>query len=192
MSAKSVSFNPRWRYALLCASAVLVFGGCGSQGEIRQYTVEPENERIITSDVLKDEFGAIPFEWDAPKSWTLARNDQFSKVAWEVGPKVDGGRITVSAVSMGMGLASQVSRWRGQIGIEQSDQDDPMAGTEQIELVGGSATYIDLVGEEQSIQGMMFPLEDKLWVFKFRGSNSVAEEQKERFRKFCESVKVPG
>ena len=116
------------RHVALCAVAVVALAGCGSPGEIRQYTVEPENERIVTSDVLKDEFGAIPFEWEAPESWTLARNDQFSKVAWEVGPKVDGGRITVSAVSMGMGLSSQVSHWRGQIGLEQSDQDDPMAG----------------------------------------------------------------
>lgn len=174
-----------------CVLAILLFVGCGHQAEIRQYVVKPESERIITSDVLKDEFGAIPFEWDAPKSWTLARNDQFSKVAWELGPKVDGGRVTVSDVSMGMGLASQLTRWRGQIGLEQSEDDDPMADTEELELDGGTATYVDLKGEEQSIIGMMFPHEGKLWVFKFRGSNAVAKEEKKRFRKFCESVKIP-
>lgn len=178
-----------WKCSLLVA---LFCVGCGPRAEIRQYTVEPENERIITSDVLKDEFGAIPFEWDAPKSWTVARNDQFSKVAWEVGTDVDNGRITVSDVSMGMGLESQLTRWRGQIGMEQAEGDDPMKDTEQLKLDGGTATYVDFKGEEQSILGMMFPHEGKLWVFKFRGSNAVTQEQKERFRKFCESVKIPG
>lgn len=167
------------------------FVGCKPESAIREYTVKAENDRIVTSELLKSEFGAVPFEWKAPKSWAVGQNDQFSKFAWEVGTKSDPARVTVSAVSMGMGLMSQLTRWRGQIGIEPAEGADPMAGTEQFDLGGTSATMIDFKGEEQTIMGMMFSLDEKLWVFKFRGSNSVADKQRERFRKFCESVKIP-
>lgn len=165
--------------------------GCAPEGEIRQYVVDAESDRIVTSDLLKSEFGTIPFEWDTPESWTVADNDQFSKVAWEVGSKPDVGRITVSDVDMGMGLMSQLTRWRGQVGIELPESADPMTGTEQLKLDGTTATYIDFQGTEQSILGMMFAWNEKLWVFKFRGSNAVTNLEKERFREFCESVKVP-
>lgn len=170
---------------------MLLFVGCAPEGEIRQYTVDVETERIVTSELLKSEFGAIPFQWKTPESWVIAANDQFSKVAWEVGNKADTGRITVSDVSMGMGLMSQLTRWRGQVGIELTESADPMTGTEQLKLNETTATYIDFQGDEQSILGMMFTFNEKLWVFKFRGSNSVTEPEKERFREFCESVEIP-
>ena len=188
-AASSISFRLKLVACAVCGLAVV---GCGNQGEIRQYTIPPEREDVITSEVLKDEFGAIPFEWEAPQDWTLAQNDQFSKVAWEVGDSVESGRITVSDVSMGMGLVSQLTRWRGQIGMEQKEGEDPMADTEQLKLGDTTATYVNFAGEEQSIIGMMFPYGGKLWVFKFRGSNAVAEEQRKTFRQFCESVKISG
>lgn len=192
MSFRVLNRNDHFRLApvlgLLLAST---FVGCKPQSAIRQYTVKAESERIVTSDLLKSEFGAVPFQWQAPKSWTVAENDQFSKFAWEVGTKADSARVTVSAVSMGMGLMSQLTRWRGQIGISAAEGDDPMSGTEQLDLGGTTATFIDFKGEEQTILGMMFSLEEKLWVFKFRGSNAVADKQRERFRKFCESVEIP-
>ena len=109
-----------------------------------------------------------------------------------MGDSINNGRITVSDVSLGMGLASQLTRWRGQIGIEQDEGDDPMDGTKQVKLGDVTATYVNFEGEEQSIHGMMFPHDGKLWVFKFRGGNAIAQEQKKNFRQFCESVKISG
>lgn len=171
--------------------ALLLFSGCQRTEEIREYVVPIENERIFTSDLLKDQFGAIPFEWKTPDTWAIADNDQFSKVAWQVGPKNDPARITLSDLPIAAGLVPQLTRWRGQIGIELGPKDDPMAGTESIKLSGGNGTYVDFQGEEASILGLLLPQGDKLWIFKFRGNNEVAEEQRASFREFCESVKIP-
>ena len=171
-------------------SLFLLLSGCAPEGEIRQYTVDAETERIVTSDLLKSEFPMIPFEWEAPKSWQLVPNDQFSKVAWEVGAKPDTGRITVSDVSLDSGLIAQLSRWRRQVGIELAESDDPMTGTQQIRIDGQTATRFDLQGAEKSIFGIMFAMDGKLWVLLLRGSNAIVKQEKERFLKFCESVKI--
>jgi hypothetical protein len=133
----------------------------------------------------------IPFTWEVPDLWKLAGNDQFSKVAWTVGSTEDQARITISDLPVAAGLVPQISRWRGQIGITLAANDDPMQGTETVKLDGGSGTYVAFTGEEETILGLMVPLGDNLWIFKYRSSNAVADQQKERFRKFCESAKIP-
>lgn len=175
---------------LFSLTASMLVTGCQPNGEIREYVVPVENEKIFTSDLLKDQFGVIPFEWDAPKSWAVADNDQFSKIAWQVGPKGNEARITLSDLPIAAGLVPQLTRWRGQIGIELGSKDDPMAGSEVLKLGETSATFVDLKGTESTILGLLIPLENKLWIFKFRGNNQVADEHRERFRNFCESVRA--
>ena len=176
---------------VLSATFALLFAGCSSDDGIREYVVEPDNDRIFTSDVLKDEFGSIPFEWDVPESWALAENDQFSKIAWHTGSEGQEARITLSDLPIEAGLVPQLTRWRRQIAIEQSPQDNPLENTERLELDGAAATYVDFKGPEATILGLLVPLENKLWVLKFRGNNTLADEQRATFRQFCESMKVP-
>ncbi len=170
---------------------MLLLAGCQGAEDSREYVVPIENEKIYTSDLLKDQFGAIPFDWKTPDTWVIADNDQFSKIAWQVGLKGDEARITLSEQPLAVGLMPQLTRWRGQLGIELGPKDDPMANTETIKLASGSATYVDFQGTETRFLGLMVPEGDKLWIFKLRGNNEVVEQQREQFRKFCESVKIP-
>ncbi len=165
--------------------------GCGPEAEIRQYTIKSENERVFTSDLLRDEFGSIPFEWEVPDEWTIAENDQFSKVAWSVGPKGEQVRITLSDLPIAAGLVPQLTRWRGQISIELDSQDDPMADTETLKVGDIDATYVDFKGPDATILGLLIPFESKLWIFKLTGSNELVDKQRNAFRKFAESVTVP-
>lgn len=186
------SFPPAsfWTRVLLMSICVLL-NGCGESSPIRKYTVDAEQEEILTSDLLRREFGTVPFDWAVPDSWALTDNDQFSKVAWQIGDKLEGARITVSDVSLGMGLTSQLQRWRGQVGIELSENENPMTGTEALKLGDITATYVKFHGPEQSILGMMLEHDGALWVFKLRGDKSVAQDHEASFREFCESVKIP-
>ena len=86
-----------------------------------------------------------------------------------------------------MGVGSQVTRWRGQIGNTATS---PSEGTSLLQLDGGDATWIDIAGDEEAILGMMFPRGNTLWVFKFKAPVSVVEEYRDEFRSFCESVQV--
>lgn len=168
----------------------LILSGCAPAPEIREYTVESEHNRVFTSEMIRDQFPAIPFQWGVPDSWVVGDNDQFSKMAWQVSLDGDAGRITLSDLPGGAGLIPQVTRWRGQIGITADPKADPMDGTETIELDGGTGTIVDLQGEEETILGMLLPVKDKLWIFKFRGRNKLADAQRDSFRAFCKSVRI--
>ena len=175
---------------LLVAGSLILLGGCEGGSSIREYTVEAEQPQLRTSDLLRRDFGTLPFEWQVPEAWQLTDNDQFSKVAWQIGDALDGARVTVSDVSMGLGLVAQLTRWRGQVGITLPADENPMKDTEQLKVDGRTATYITFHGPEGSILGMMLPMDNVLWVFKFRGGTDIAKDQEAAFRSFCESIKV--
>jgi hypothetical protein len=168
----------------------LVLSGCAPAPEIREYTVESEHDRVFTSEMIRSQFPSIPFQWGVPDSWGVGDNDQFSKMAWQVSLDGDEGRITLSDLPGAAGLIPQVTRWRGQIGIAPDPKVDPMDGAESIKLDGGTGTIVDLKGEEETILGMLLPVKDKLWIFKFRGRNKLADAQRDSFRAFCKSVRI--
>ncbi|MCP4169447.1 MAG: hypothetical protein GY758_01600 [Fuerstiella sp.] len=169
---------------------VSVLNGCAPAPEIREYTVKSELDRVFTSEVIRSQFAAIPFQWGVPDSWVVADNDQFSKMAWQVSLDGDEGRITLSDLPGAAGLIPQVTRWQRQLGISADPQADPMEGAETVKLDGGTGTIVDLEGEEETILGMLLPVKDKLWIIKFRGRNKLASSQRDSFRAFCKSVRI--
>lgn len=191
------SLNPlHCLLTILCRSRVFLsttiavpflLAGCGPSATIEEYVVEAETDEIFRSDLLKSEFGALPFTWDAPDDWSAAENDQFSSVAWETGLKNERVRITVSKLSAELGIPAQVQRWQGQVANER-DLADVM---EAMNLKSGEpATYITLEGPKESILGLMTVASNQLWIFKLRGSTDVVAKQRKRFRKFCDSISV--
>jgi hypothetical protein len=171
----------------LVASAL---GGCAPAPEIREYTVKSEHERVFTSEMIRSQFPAIPFQWSVPDSWGVADNDQFSKMAWEVSLDGEEGRITLSDLPGAAGLIPQVTRWQGQLGMTPDPKANPMDDMETVELNGGTGTIVDLKGEDETILGMLLPVNDKLWIFKFRGRNKLADSERDSFREFCKSVEI--
>lgn len=177
-------------YALTCMLLAGLVSGCGERAPIREYTVPREAERVLTSDVIRREFPGIPMKWTVPKSWQVAENDQFSRMAWETGPRARRARITVSDLPGSAGVEPQISRWRGQIQMADA-AGDPMEGTEQLSLGAADGTWVELQGPEETILGLIVPLDEKLWIVKYRSANATAEEEKPTFRGFCESLVVP-
>lgn len=177
-------------FLLVLGLVASVFSGCAPAPEIREYTVESEHDRVFTSEMVRGQFPAIPFQWTVPDSWTVADNDQFSKMAWQVSLSGDEGRITLSDLPGAAGLIPQVTRWRGQLSMTADPRVDPMDGAETVKLEGGTGTIVDLKGEDETILGMLLPVHDKLWILKFRGRNKLADSQRDPFREFCKSVKI--
>lgn len=162
--------------------------GCGQSSDIREYEVERESEQVLTSDLLRDQFEAIPFRWDVPKAWQAAENDQFSAFAWTAGPSDASARITVSDLPETAGIEPQFVRWRGQLQLPEIDPAELMQTVETVPLKGLSGQFVEIKGESESIMGMIAAYKDKLWVFKYRSSNSTAGAQRAAFRGFCESL----
>ena len=177
------------RSAILAVFACFI-AGCADDQPIREYTVEREEEQVFTSDLLKSEFPSIPLKWKAPAEWVIAENDQFSTMAWSTGPEDKEARITVSAVPSAAGVEPQIVRWGRQIGLPNSEQMDPMKDVEELPLGDDLAQYVNMSGEQETILGMILQHEDRLWIFKLKGTNSVADDAADSFREFCESVRI--
>ncbi len=170
--------------------ALCGLAGCVDDAGIREYSVQGDQSKIFTSDVLRSEFQAVPFRWDVPKSWKDAQNDQFSKMAWSAGPEATPARITISDLPGQAGIAPQFSRWAGQINFASNDPAALMQLVQNIPLGSTSGQWIELEGPSETILGMIVPFEDSLWVVKLRAEKSVAQELKKDFRSFCESWKA--
>ena len=70
---------------VILMSVVLV--GCNGDSAIVPYEVERESDRVLTSELLRDQFNPIPFRWTVPEEWTEGDNDQYSASAWPyIGP----------------------------------------------------------------------------------------------------------
>lgn len=176
------------RRALSSLAISMIVFGCGPQPEIQEYEVDRKDEKVFTSDLLRDQFPTIPFRWHVPEEWEPASNDQFSAVAWQVGPEITQARITASSLPGGAGIEPQITRWRGQLSLPTDG--DAMQDVETLKLKGGEAFYIDIQNDSETILGMIVPADHQLWIFKYRSPNSTAKKQRERFRRFCESLEV--
>ena len=173
-----------------CLFILVLFSGCDPQSQIREYEVAREPGKVMTSDVLRDQFETIPFRWDVPKGWQQAENDQVSLFAWTAGPKGDEARITISSVFGSSGIEPQFIRWQGQLKIPESATAELLKSVEEVTLGELKGHRIEINGETESILGMIVPFNDKLWVIRFRGSNITAADQRSAFRSFCESLKA--
>lgn len=179
-----------FRYDIFCVLLLLTQVGCSKNSGIIQYEVDRESDKVVSTDLLRNQFDPIPFRWKVPAEWTEAENDQFSAMAWTVGSKSDPGRITVSGLSAASGLEAQIVRWRGQLKLPEMAAAEIMKSVEDVTLSGATGKWCEFKNETESIQGMIVPHTDKLWIIKFRGGKATAEKVREAFRGFCESLKV--
>jgi len=160
--------------------------GCEPAAEVRQYVAPAEYERMLTSDLIRDRFDSVPFRWSVPSQWVKARNDQFSKFAWTTGANSET-RITITSLPSTAGIAPQVTRWAGQIGIEASNPATLMNSVEPLEMGGLTGQWVELAGPGETILGMLLAHRDKIWVVKLRGTAAQAAAAKKSLRSFCQS-----
>ena len=73
----------------------LIPAGCSESPAIQKYVVASENQKDLTSELLRREFPPIPFRWEVPEAWDVTSNDQFSVRAWKAGPPEKQARITL-------------------------------------------------------------------------------------------------
>ena len=51
-----------------------LLSGCGPNAKVREYEVAREQEKVVTSDVLRKEFQPVPFRWKVPENWQSTAN----------------------------------------------------------------------------------------------------------------------
>jgi hypothetical protein len=132
--------------------------------------------------------------WQVPAGWQEVSGGQFLVAKFNV----TGLNNTTAAVNVSMssgdggGLAANVNRWRGQLGLPP---DTEMLKPPQIDVAGGQAWLVDLsgnnvqTGQPARVVGIIVPQGGQIWFYKLMGDAQVVESQKDAFTKFVQGVK---
>ena len=134
--------------------------------------------------------------WQVPAGWQEVSAGGFLVAKFMVGPTDSQAAINVSmSQGDGGGLAGNVNRWRGQLGLS------PLSGAElnqsvtALDTSNGKASLVQLdgkdarTGQDAKLIGAIVPLGDRTWFYKLMGSGKVVESQKDAFLNFVKTVK---
>jgi hypothetical protein len=133
--------------------------------------------------------------WTVPAGWQEGQLTQFL-VAKYIIAGADDAQAAVNVSSLagdGGGLAANVNRWRGQLGLP------PVAEilTSSIDVAGGNAQVVDFTGTDSKtgkparLVGAVVPQNGQTWFYKLMGDESVVAQQKDAFMKFIQSAEYP-
>ena len=194
-SKPTPSDSSRLRNGLILCALALSANGCREVDEIRHYQVpKPQTSAAENTHPENDEDSAFRFE--TPEGWQSADRVVSRggitirhQAAFEV---IDGQwhvDITVDRMPAMGSLVQNVTRWRGQIGLGPIEREELDELSESIEIDGSAADYVELVGESESILGVVAVRGNVAWYLKLKGDSELADREKERFQTFVKSIK---
>ena len=133
--------------------------------------------------------------WTVPAGWQEGPPSQFLVAKYVITGTGDAQadlNISTSAGDGG-GLAPNVNRWRGQLGLPAI----PEILTTQMDLPGGKADVVDFsgtdarTGKPARIIGVIVPQGAQTWFYKLMGDPDVVAQQQAAFTRFIQSAKYP-
>ena len=136
-------------------------------------------------------------KWEVPSGWKEVSGGQFLAAKFILG----GAGAAQTAVNVstssgdGGGLASNVNRWRGQLGLEPWSAAELAKAVKISKVNGGEATWVELSGKDArsgqpaAILGAMVPQGGQTWFYKLMGDAKIVEAQRAAFTRFVETVK---
>jgi hypothetical protein len=130
--------------------------------------------------------------WQVPPGWKQVDGGSFLVAKFMLAG--DGGATAAVNVSTsagdGGGLAANVNRWRGQIGLPSEDEISTVAFV----VPGGQAQLVDFsgtnaqTGQPAEIVAVVVTLPDRTWFYKLMGDPKLVAAQKDTFTAFVKSV----
>jgi hypothetical protein len=130
--------------------------------------------------------------WQVPAGWQEVTAGQFLVAKFTL--TGDGATAAVNVSSSpgdGGGLAANVNRWRGQLGLPPS----PDISATPVDITGGKASLVDFSGTDartsqpSRLVGVIVSQAGQTWFYKLMGDAKVVESQKDAFTKFVQGVK---
>lgn len=139
-------------------------------------------------------------DWQVPANWKEANAGGFL-VAKYVVNGADNSRADVN-VSMspgaGGGVAGNVNRWRGQLGLGELPEAELNQILAPLETAAGKAVSVDMTGtdarsgQKARLVGVIIPLASQTWFYKIMGNEQVVAAEKDAFLKFVQTAKPRG
>ncbi|MEQ8846210.1 hypothetical protein [Botrimarina sp.] len=127
---------------------------------------------------------------DPPDDWSAAPGSAMRKASYKTS---GGAEVTAFAFpasgAMGERLPN-VNRWRGEVGLPPTTEQDLADSAESIELLGAEGSYFHLAGPEETTHAAMAVRGDQAWFFKLRGPTAEADAQRDAFRGWLASLSL--
>lgn len=170
----------------------LNFGSQQSQAQPQLPPGHPDIGGMTDSSSAPQAASGQP-NWTVPAGWQSVSAGQFLVAKF----KIDGANGAAANVNVssstgdGGGLAANVNRWRGQIGLPPADE----ISTVIFEVPGGQGQLVDLngkdsqSGESAQIIGIVVTQPGQTWFYKLMGDPAVVAAQKNAFTQFVKGVR---
>jgi hypothetical protein len=139
-----------------------------------------------------------PLAYTLPEGWFEKPATPLRVINLQPGPSSEAECYVTVLGGDGGGLASNVNRWRRQMGLEPYS-DDELAALETRDVLGHQATYVDMRGtftgmggaetvEDARLVGLVLVHSGRAIFVKMTGPDAVVEEQLEAFNAFVDSL----
>lgn len=142
-----------------------------------------------------DNSGLPSLKYTLPAGWETKTPSQMRVASFAISK--GGKQADASVVPMG-GMAggnlANVTRWRGQVGLDPIEEDAVQKMTEKVVIAGQDADLFDIPGtnpgngEVQRIIASVLNRDGTAWFFKITGDSGLVEAQKPAFIAFLKSV----
>ena len=141
---------------------------------------------------------ASRLQFEVPAGWQPSEGSSMSAYAFEVAGD-DASRVSVTVTRLGGaagGLASNVNRWRQQVGATPLGEAELEDAVKEIPLVNAIGDYVAIESPEgaskaQAILGVIVNRDGATWFFKLQGDLELARREREKFEAFVQSVEFP-
>lgn len=129
--------------------------------------------------------------YDAPEGWTPGKTSQFRQAAFTVTDGKKSVEITVIPLGLGSGtLLQNVDRWREQVGLEATTEEELAKSAKKIETLGVTGNYVELVGPKGTLLGVAAEAGGQVWYIKLLGDSELAARENSRFQDFVRSLRL--
>jgi hypothetical protein len=136
-------------------------------------------------------------KWTVPTGWQEISGGQFLFAKFLIAGEGDAkAAVNVSSsAGDGGGLAANLNRWRAQLGQGPWSEAELQKNTQEIEVLGGKGTYVEMSGTDSSTDkpattlGVKVVRSGSTWYYKLMGEPKLVAAQKENFLAFVKGVK---
>jgi hypothetical protein len=157
----------------------------------------PVDNTALMSAAAGDASASGKPSWQVPPGWQEVPGGQFL-VAKFVLPGSDSSPTSVNvsmAGGQGGGVAANVNRWRGQLGLSNLSDADLQQTLTPVDSGSGKAMFVDMTGtdartgKKARLVAAIIPQSGQTWFYKLMGDEQIVEREKDAFQKFVASVK---
>jgi hypothetical protein len=135
--------------------------------------------------------------WQVPSDWKEVPGGQFliAKFALAGSDNTQAAVNVSRSVGTGGGLAMNINRWRGQLGLAPWSDSELQQQTQTLDTPGGKATWVEMTGtdarsgQKAALVGIIVPQADQTWFYKLMGNADLVQKQKDAFTGFVKSAK---